>query len=133
MNYLNFDLKILYDFQPNTLCICSMLCSTLRHQLKMALRFKEFLATRFTIVLMEQLAAWVTMESINAVQLLTLFVAKTEFPVAAMEQLAVPHLVAVLNLMLFVVKTAAVAPMEKNVLEEGGPVQMAHNFCPEKR
>ena len=100
----------------------------------MPLRFKELLAqgTRFTIVLMEQLAAWVTMESINVVQLLTLFVVKTEFPVAAMEQLAVPHLVAVLFLMVFVVKMAAVAPMEPNVLAEGGPVQ-SHNFCPWRR
>ena len=109
--------------------ICSMFCSMQRHQSKMPLRlFKALPAQTNLHVLMEKLAARITLEAIVAVRFLMLFVVKAWLPVALMQTLAVKVVVVVLFLMLFVVKTAlAVASMDGNVMTKG--VVSGHIFC----
>jgi hypothetical protein len=71
------------------------------------------------IVLMEQVAARLGMEAMVAVIILRVFVVKTGFTVAPMQRLAVPILVVVFFLMLFVANLAVVARMEPIVLTMG--------------
>ena len=106
-----------------------MFCSMERHQLKMTLRlFKPLLAQMTKVnVLMEKLAASFSMEAMVVFLFLKVFVVKTGFTVAPMQQHAV-KLVVVLFLTLFVVGSTTVAPIIPNVKDNMGAVS-GHILC----